>query len=141
MNLINGTTNNIQALADADGGSHITVSAESMSLGGSIVTMAAAAQIDTQAKASTSVATVETSLQNVNEALARLGTAAKKLEIHGSFVTKLSDALTAGIGNIVDADLAVESARLQSLQVKQQLGTQALSIANQAPQMLLSLFR
>ena len=54
---------------------------------------------------------------------------------------KLSDTLTAGIGNLVDANMAQESAKLQSLQVKQQLGVQALSIANQAPQIILSLFR
>ena len=58
-----------------------------------------------------------------------------------TFVQKLSDSLTTGIGNIVDADMAVESAKLQSLQVKQQLGVQALAIANQAPGIVLSLFR
>jgi flagellin len=63
------------------------------------------------------------------------------LEAQQSFVTKLSDTIEAGIGNLVDADLAQESARLQSLQVKQQLGLQALSIANQAPSAVLSLFR
>lgn len=141
VNLVDGSTNNIQAIANADNTSQITVSAESMSLGGSVVTLTATAAIDTSAKASTAIATVETSLQNVNEALARLGTGARKLEIQNTFVTKLSDSLKAGIGNLVDADLAVESARLQSLQVKQQLGVQALSIANSAPQMLLGLFR
>ena len=54
---------------------------------------------------------------------------------------KLSDALEKGIGNLVDADLAKESARLQSLQVKQQLGVQALSIANSAPATILGYFR
>ena len=58
-----------------------------------------------------------------------------------TFANKLSDTIETGIGNLVDADLAKESAKLQSLQVKQQLGVQALSIANQAPQVLLSLFR
>ena len=56
-------------------------------------------------------------------------------------MSKLQDTIDAGIGNLVDADLAKESARLQALQVQQQLGTQALSIANQAPQVILSLFR
>lgn len=55
--------------------------------------------------------------------------------------SKLSDVVEAGIGNLVDADLAKESARLQALQVKQQLGIRALSIANQAPQTIMSLFR
>jgi flagellin len=70
-----------------------------------------------------------------------LGTGSKKLSIHKDFIGKLSDELTKGIGNLVDADLAKESAKLQSLQTKQQLGIQALSIANQAPQAILSLFR
>ena len=140
VNLVNGTTNNIQSLADADNSSFITVSAENMSLSGSIVTLTSTATISTQAKASTAVATITASLQNVNEALARLGTNSKKLNLHQTFVGKLSDALTIGIGNLVDADLAAESAKLQSLQVKQQLGVQALAIANTAPQMFLALF-
>jgi flagellin len=97
--------------------------------------------LTTAAIASTSRATVETALTNVNSALARLGVATKRVESHEIFVSKLQDAITGGIGSLVDADLASESARLQSLQVKQQLGTQALSIANQAPQSILALFR
>jgi flagellin len=65
----------------------------------------------------------------------------KKFTIQATFVSKLVDTLNAGIGNLVDADMAVESARLQSLQVKQQLGVQALAIANSAPSITLSLFR
>jgi flagellin len=140
-NLIDGTTANIQALANEDASSHITVSGEDLSLSGSVVTLTSTQQINSQGAASTTIATLDTSLQNVNNALARLGTGSKKLEVHGIFVEKLTDALTAGIGNLVDADLAAESARLQSLQVKQQLGIQALSIANQAPQTVLALFR
>ena len=87
------------------------------------------------------VSTIETSLDNLNASLAKLGTASKSLEVHKSFVGKLSDALETGIGNLVDADLAKESARLQSLQVKQQLGVQALSIANSAPSTILGYFR
>jgi len=77
----------------------------------------------------------------VNASLARLSSSAKKFSIQADFVQKLSDTLTAGIGNLVDANMATESAKLQSLQVKQQLGVQALSIANQSPQIALSLFR
>ena len=77
----------------------------------------------------------------LNPALGDLGAQAKQIENHTSFVSKLTDVLEAGIGNLVDADLAKESARLQALQVQQQLGAQALSIANQAPQIILSLFR
>jgi flagellin len=84
---------------------------------------------------------VAASLTFVNTELARLGAASKRVDNHNIFVGKLQDSIKGGIGNMVDADLATESARLQSLQVKQQLGSQALSIANQAPQTILSLFR
>jgi len=70
-----------------------------------------------------------------------LGAQSKQIEKHTQFVTKLMDSLEVGVGNLVDADMARESARLQALQVQQQLGAQALSIANQAPQIILSLFK
>lgn len=73
--------------------------------------------------------------------LASLGSASRKIDGQLTFTSKLSDTLDSGIGNLVDADLAKESANLQALQVKQQLGVQALSIANQAPQTIMSLFR
>jgi flagellin len=141
FNLVNGSTTQITALASADGQRRLTVSAENMSLSGSVVTVAAAGSISTQATASTMVSTIETSLTNVDASLARLSSGAKKFSIQADFVQKLSDTLTAGIGNLVDANMAQESAMLQSLQVKQQLGVQALSIANQAPQIVLSLFK
>ncbi len=140
VNLIN-TATGFQSLASADGSSKISVNAENLSLGGSIVTIAASGQVNTQSAASTMLGTVNTSLTNANRALARLGSISKRLDTQMEFNNKVSDALKAGIGNLVDADLSVESARLQSLQVKQQLGLQALSIANGAPQTVLSLFR
>jgi flagellin len=141
INLINGTTTSVRALANADGNRYVTVAAQTLKLSGSIVTMTSTGTITTKAKASAMIATLETSLTNVNLALAKLGTGSKKLTIHKDFVAKLSDELKKGVGNLVDADLAKESAMLQSLQTKQQLGVQALSIANQAPQAILSLFR
>jgi flagellin len=140
FNMINGSTAQITALASSDGTRKITVSAENMSLSGSIVTVATTGAISTQTKASTMIATIEASLTNVNSALARLSSGEKKFSVHIDFVQKLSDTLTAGIGNLVDADMAKESARLQALQVKQQLGVQALAIANSSPQIILSLF-
>ena len=82
-----------------------------------------------------------TVIDPIGARLADLGAQAKQIERHTVFVSKLSDSLETGIGNLVDADLAKESARLQALQVQQQLGVQALSIANQAPQVILSLFQ
>ena len=141
VNLINGSTAEITAFANADGTSVMTVLDENLSLSGSIVTLSATASMSTASVASGYVATLETSLNNLNQALARLGTASKALTIHETFVTKLRDSLEAGIGNLVDADMARESAKLQALQTKQQLGVQALSIANQAPQIINSLFQ
>ena len=112
-----------------------------MSLSGSIVTISTTGTLSTAAAASTMIDTINTSLENVNAALARLGSSSKQISIQNEFISKLIDTLNAGIGNLVDADLAKESARLQSLQVKQQLGVQALSIANSAPGIALSLFR
>ena len=141
VNLINNSTAGVEALADADGTSVITVQDENLSLGGSIVTLAATASLDTVTNASAAVSTVETSLTNLNQALARLGTSSKSLGVHGDFVQKLSDVTEKGIGNLVDADLAKESAKLQALQTKQQLGVQALSIANSSAGIALSFFR
>ncbi len=141
VNLINNSTASVEALADSDGGSVITVLDENLSLGGAIVTLGATASLDTVTNASAAVGTIETSLDNLNQALARLGTASKALGIHGDFVQKLSDVTEKGIGNLVDADLAKESAKLQALQTKQQLGVQALSIANSSAGIALSFFR
>jgi flagellin len=84
---------------------------------------------------------IDTAITSLNSNLATMGAHSKALDVQKSFLGKLSDSIEAGIGNLVDADLAKESARLQSLQVKQQLGAQALSIANQAPSIVLSFFR
>ena len=134
FNLVDGSTQQITALASADGSRRITTAAQKLSLSGTIVTVTSTSTISTQAKASTLVATIQASLTNVNSALA-------KFSIQATFAQKLSDTLTQGIGNLVDANMAQESAMLQSLQVKQQLGVQSLSIANQRPQIVLSLFR
>ncbi|SMR83463.1 flagellin [Aliiroseovarius halocynthiae] len=75
------------------------------------------------------------------DAAAAFGSAQGRIETQSNFISSLSDSLTSGIGALVDADMEATSARLQALQVQQQLGTQALSIANQAPQNILSLFR
>ena len=141
FNLVDGSTTQITALASADGSRRITTAAQKLSLSGTIVTLKSTATISTQAKASTLVATIQTSLSNVNSALAKLSSGAAKFSIQGTFAQKLSDTLTTGIGSLVDANMAQESATLQALQVKQQLGVQALSIANQSPQTILSLFR
>ena len=140
-NMIKASGNSVVALANADGTSKLTVAAQSLALGGANVTIAATASLGTATIAAAMVTTVSTSITNVGAALAKLGTGSKALESHLSFVSKLQDTLDAGVGNLVDADLARESAKLQALQTKQQLGVQALSIANGATNSLLGLFR
>ncbi|ACT59999.1 flagellin [Hirschia baltica] len=140
-NLLKSGASDIVALANADGTSTLTVGAEDLSLAGSTITLTAGSDIDTVTKAGAAITALETSIDNVNASLARLGTGSKAIETHSTFVTKLSDAMENGIGNLVDADLAKESAKLQSLQTKQQLGVQALSIANSSSGLALSFFR
>jgi flagellin len=101
-----------------------------LDIGGSTTTGATAA-----------VAALDLAMTQLNSNLATLGSQSKALEIQNTFLAKLSDTVEKGISSLVDADLAKESAKLQSLQIKQQLGAQALSIANQSPQVVLSLFR
>ena len=92
------------------------------------------------ADASGGLSNVETALDAVGGALATLGGQLKKLEALSSFQAAAKDALEQGIGALVDADLARESAKLQGLQIKQQLGAQALGIANASPQVVLGFF-
>lgn len=141
-NLLDGSmTSDIQFLADADATSVITLTRQTLSLGGTINTLAATDSIATQTMATAVLAKLDTSMAAVNQAVGSIGSQAKQIEAHNVFVAKLSDVLETGVGNLVDADMAKESARLQALQVKQQLGAQALSIANSAPQIILSLFK
>jgi flagellin len=131
----------IRFLANAEANAYITLTSQNMMMGSGIITLTAASSIGTAALANTAMTALTASIANVNQALGDMGSQAKQIENHNKFVQKLRDMLEAGVGNLVDADLAKDSARLQALQVKQQLGTQALSIANQSPQILLSLFK
>lgn len=118
----------------------ITIAATDISASSGLA-LTTAHVITSAAAASTAIVTISAAETTVNGFLSKLGAGAKRVEIQRAFTDKLSNAIEVGIGNLVDADLARESARLQSLQVKQQLGLQALSIANQAPGSVLSLFR
>ena len=141
-NILDGSiAGGIKFLANADANAYITLSTKNLSLGQAIITMTAASSIGTVTLATGIMAQLNTSLANVNQALGDLGSQSKQIENHTNFVSKLTDVLESGVGNLVDADIAKESARLQALQVQQQLGAQALSIANQAPQIILRLFQ
>ncbi|MCX7358874.1 MAG: flagellin [Alphaproteobacteria bacterium] len=133
------------AVAPGSGSNSLTVSGFDFRLGGAsgqaLNTVTSALNISTANGASSAVTAIDTALTALNRDLATMGAQSKALDVQKTFLGKLSDSIEAGIGNLVDADLAKESARLQSLQVKQQLGAQALSIANSAPSIVLSFFR
>ncbi len=137
VDLIGKSAASLAVLAN-DAGGTITVTSTQLTV---TALGLATASLTTATNASTALTALDAAVETANGGLAKLGTAAKKLDIHNTFVGKLQDTLTVGIGNLVDADLSKESARLQSLQIKQQLGVQALSIANGAPSILLGLFR
>lgn len=141
-NMIDAGIDTITAITNPDATQTLVVSHQQLALGaGSAIILTATQSIRTQTDAAQAVLDLVASLTNVNNALTKLGSGATALEQNRRFADTLSDVIEVGIGNLVDADLAKESANLQALQVKQQLGIQALSIANQAPQAILQLFQ
>ncbi|RZI98321.1 MAG: flagellin [Brevundimonas sp.] len=139
-NIFDGSsTTPLSFLANADASETITMTRQDLTRTG--LALPNTLNLNTTASAATAMAAVEAALTTANSRLASLGAESKQIERHNVYVSKLMDSVEVGIGNLVDADLARESARLQALQVQQQLGVQALSIANQAPQVILSLFR
>ncbi len=100
-----------------------------------------ALDVTTNAGADAALDNIEVLIDNSIDAAAAFGSAQGRIETQGEFISKLTDSLKSGIGTLVDANMEEASARLQALQVQQQLGVQALSIANQAPQSILALFR
>ena len=138
VSIADGSTTKLTFLANSDG-TGFTVNAKTISLAG--IGLTTTSTFTTAAAAKTMIGTIDTALQTATNKLASLGTSSTGLDTHLTFVGKLQDSLDAGVGNLVDADLAKESAKLQSLQTKQQLGVQALSIANQSSSSILSLFR
>jgi len=141
-NLLNGSSaGNLGVLASADGASFLTLTSTDLSLGGSVITVPATASLGSTTAATTALTQLNSSLANLTTALSNLGVQADQISAHTSFVSQLSDTLQTGVGDLVNANMGAESAKLQALQVQQQLGAQSLSIANQAPSVILSLFR
>ncbi len=97
--------------------------------------------VSTEAGAASAIASIEKMIDTSISAAASFGSDQKRIDSQADFLSKLTDAFKSGIGSLVDANMEEASARLQALQVQQQLATQSLSIANQAPQSILSLFR
>jgi flagellin len=138
-----GSVSALQSLQDGTAGGtwqpdSLSVANQGLDLGGSVITVASSGDISSAASATTMIDTLTTTQTNLATSLSNLGSASRKIDAQSTFTSKLSDAIESGIGNLVDADLAKESAKLQA---QQQLGVQALSIANQAPQTITSLFR
>ncbi len=140
-NIIKTSGTTIYALANASGSSQLTVAAINLGVGGGNITFTATASFTTATTASALLSLINTSIVNINASVAKLGTDSNAVTTHLNFISSLQDTLTQGVGNLVDADVAKESATLTALQTKQQLGVQALSIANSSKQALLSLFR
>lgn len=137
VNLIASGATTTSVLSTVDG-SIIRVSAQSMDTSTLGI---ASVDLTTSAGASTALTSIDSAITNVSDKLASLGSTANRIEVQTEFTTSLIDILTAGLGNLVDADMAEEAASLTALQVQQQLGVQSLSIANASPGIILSLFQ
>ncbi|NOD78666.1 MULTISPECIES: flagellin [unclassified Ruegeria] len=122
-------------------GSDLSFSAQFVNAGAGGLGALAGIDVSTGAGATAALAAVESLIDTSIDASAAFGSAQGRIETQKEFISNLSDSFKSGIGSLVDADMEETSARLQALQVQQQLATQSLSIANQAPQSILSLFR
>ena len=126
---------------DNSGTADLTVTGQFTNAGSGGLGALSTIDVSTGVGATAALAAVETLIDTAISASASFGSVEGRIETQATFISNLTDSLTSGIGAMVDADMEEASARLQALQVQQQLGTQALSIANQAPQSILSLFR
>jgi len=140
-NLIKSGAQTILALASADGKTTLSIPAQNLSLSTTGGLSLASTSLGSYTVAASALTQVTKAINTANNDLAVLGTSQNAVSTTLTFTSNLSDSLTQGIGSLVDADVAAESATLQSLQTKQQLGVQALSIANSSSSVLLSLFR
>ncbi|AUH33399.1 flagellin [Paracoccus tegillarcae] len=151
INLVNGSeTVDFEVLASLDRAADGTMTpstidvdptATDLSLGGTILAAMDAIDVTTSADLGADLQTVEDAVADVIDVAFAFGSAGKRIEIQSNFISKLSDSMTTAIGALVDTNMEEASARLQALQTQQQLGIQSLSIANQAPQSILALFR
>ncbi len=140
-NLIANGASDLVVVAGIDGSSTITVAAQDLSIGGGIIDISAnGSDLGTVLGAQQEVTDLENAIDELSTAVGALAAGSNALNLQEKILTRVSDALEISIGNLVDADLARESSRLQALQVQQQLAIQSLSIANAAPNAILALF-
>jgi flagellin len=165
VNLIDASTASVAAIGSADGAIKVTSAHNALNAAtvfstdtsltltaGTVTAPATTASVDTVAtgtswadgtgaQAGTALTAIDAAIKKVTQGLSGFGVDSKAIDSQLTLVSQLQDSLNTGIGNLVDANLAQESANLQALQTKQQLGVQALSIANQSSSILLGLFR
>jgi flagellin len=127
--------------AQVDNSGNLHASGNGIVAGSSAVSLGGVTTVNTDSNVATVINTVSNAITAMNKISATLGATTQQVQGMQDFTKSLSDALTAGVGALTDADMAAESAKLQSLQTKQQLAIQSLAIANAQPQVLLSLFR
>ena len=138
QNMLTDSAANINTLANLSNGTLTLGSQDLQTTAEALASASFGTATASQSAITTEFASLETA---VNNALGALGADVRALELQTDFLNDISDATEEGLGNIVDANMARESARLTALQVRQQLAVQTLSIVNQAPQTLLGLFR
>jgi len=144
MNLLNDDGVDLTVLSSIDRDSGGTVTAANITVSAVDFTSnldLSDIDVSDATNAEASITAIEAHIQTAVDGAASLGASAKRIADQSEFVSKVMDAMKSGIGALVDADMEEASARLKALQTQQQLGVQALSIANQAPQTILSLFR
>jgi len=149
-NLLAGGAADLSVVASTDGTDTITIAAQDFSIGGGIINIdnttpdagppVVPGPLADVTAAQTELANIDAAIDASARALGSLGAGSQSLELQGNLLTRIGDTLEVSIGNLVDADLARESSRLQALQVQQQLAIQTLSIANAAPNSILALF-
>ncbi len=141
-NLLDGSKpNGVTFIADAEAGQTLFLAGRDLRVGGPVVTLSTLQTLDTPLDATVAFNELTQSIANVGDQLSRMSAENKQVQAQMSFVSRLADALATGVGRLVDADLAAESAQVQALQLKQELSAQAIGIANSAPEALLALFR
>lgn len=141
QNALKSGGDNITALVGADGDGSVTIAAQDLSLGGANISVSASQQITTQADAQAAVAAIEDSIQNVGDAISSIGSGSTQLIETKEFTELLQAKTQEGLGNLIDTDLAAASAGFAANQIREALSVESLSISNQQPAVLLSLFQ
>tara|TARA_Y100000588_G_scaffold337352_1_gene378765 strand:- start:181 stop:996 length:816 start_codon:yes stop_codon:yes gene_type:complete len=137
INLVESGASGVEVLSGEDG-STISVSAEDLSSSGLSLD---GLMLDSAANSLNALNAVDAAISQTSQSLANLGSSANSIETQAEFTTQLRDTLREGVGNLVDANLGVESAGLAANSIKQQLGLTAQSIANAGPASILALFK